>query len=134
MTARMTVAQFRAAQKGPTREKKTKKASKYGSEKQVVDGLTFDSKREAARYAELCTLQRAGMIRDLQLQVKIVLQGKGGPLLGENGRQRFYKADFQYIDTDTGETIIEDAKGFKTKEYSLKKSILKAQGIEVIEV
>ena len=50
--------------------------NKYGARKTVIDGITFDSKREAIRYQELKLLERAGEIKDLELQPKYILQPK----------------------------------------------------------
>ena len=47
--------------------------SKYGSRKTIVDGISFDSKKEASRYRELLLLERAGKIGNLRRQVKYVL-------------------------------------------------------------
>ncbi len=46
------------------------KIPKYRNEKAVIDGYTFDSKKEANRYFELKMLQRAGEITALELQPK----------------------------------------------------------------
>lgn len=139
MTERMTIAQFRAAQaktktrKGPSREP-GKRGNKYGAEKVVIDGIAFDSKREGNRYGELKNLERAGVIKDLELQPRIPLKGVSGPLRSDSGRELYYKGDFGYTETDTGKRVIEDAKGFKNKFYLLKKAILRSDGIEIVEV
>jgi hypothetical protein len=137
MNERMTVAEFKrrgAGSKGTTREARAPKANKYGARRVTVGGIAFDSKAEADRYQDLMILQRSDHIADLQLQVSIPLLGRDGPLKGISGRALTYRADFTYRDTSTGQTIIEDVKGFLTKEYRLKRSILAAQGIEVTEV
>lgn len=132
---RMSAAQFlRQSSKGTTREGKAPKANKYSAERITVQGITFDSKKEAKRFGELRLLQRAGAITDLQYQVPIPLMGRDGPLKGISGRALTYRADFTYLDIATGQTVIEDAKGFQVKEYKLKRSILAAQGIEIVEV
>ena len=115
------------------RKGKSKRGPKYGNVKTTVHGLTFDSKREADRYAELATLQRAGIISDLRLQVPITLLGADGePLRGESGRALKYLADFIYRD-ESGAEVVEDTKGYKTRDYLLKKAILRAQGVTVLE-
>lgn len=131
---RMTAADWTKAhaRKGPSREP-GKGRSKYGAVKTEIDGITFDSKREAQRYAELKQLERAGLISGLKLQHRIALAGRDGPLRGKSGRQLFYVADFAYRDED-GRAVVEDAKGFATRAYALKKAILAAQGINVVEV
>ena len=110
------------------------KTLKYRNTRVKVDGITFDSKREAARYGQLLILQGAGQISDLERQVKIPLHGRDGPILTPTGRQMHYVADFRYVDNrQGGAVVIEDAKGFRPKEYLIKKAILKAQGIEIHE-
>ncbi len=108
--------------------------NKYGARRTNVGGVNLDSKREAKRWAELQLLQRAGEIADLDRQVPVELHGRDGPLLTPTGRVKRYVADFRYTDLRTGLTIWEDAKGFPTPEYKLKKAVLAAQGIEVQEV
>ncbi len=48
-------------------------SNKYKNKKVEVDGIVFDSKKEAKRYQELLLLEKAGEITDLQRQVKFVL-------------------------------------------------------------
>lgn len=96
--------------------------SKYHSRKTTVDGITFDSKAEAARYSELKLLQRAGLIRDLTLQPEFELI----PQYKKNGRtvrRTTYRADFSYTETKTGRYVIEDVKGVRTELYRLKKKL-----------
>lgn len=105
-----------------------------GYQPTVVDGIRFHSKKEARRYQELKLLERAGQISNLERQVKIELHGKSGPILTEKGNVMSYIADFRYVDWDLGGAwVIEDAKGFRTDLYKLKKAILKAQGITITE-
>lgn len=125
--SKMTAAQF-LAQHG---SKKRSGKNKYGAQKTVLDGITFHSKRESARYAVLIQKQSAGLISDLKLQVKFPLVGANGPMLGESGRALYYKADFVYF--EDGKRVVEDSKGKKTPDYLLKKSNLAAQGIEIRE-
>ena len=83
---------------------------KYHNTKTVADGIKFDSKLEAERYAQLKILERAGVIRDLELQPKYELI----PSFRKNGktwRKTVYKADFRYILADGDRIIIEDVKG-----------------------
>lgn len=97
--------------------------SKYGAEKVVVDGLTFDSKKEANRYRELKILEKIGEITNLQMQVKYVLipaqrepdtVGKrGGIIKGKLiEREVSYIADFVYTDVN-GNRVVEDVKGYR---------------------
>ena len=97
--------------------------SKYRNRKTIVDGIEFDSMKEANRWAELKLLERAGKITFLERQVSFVLipkQVRDGKVLE---RQVVYKADFAYKD-ENGEDVVEDVKGIKTKEYILKRKLL----------
>ena len=83
---------------------------KYHNTKTVADGIKFDSKLEAERYKQLKILERAGVIRDLELQPSFELI----PSFRKNGktwRKTVYKADFRYILADGDRIIIEDVKG-----------------------
>lgn len=118
--------------------------SKYHSRKVVVNGITFDSRKEARRYGELLLLERAGAITDLKRQVEFVLLpaqrepdtiGKrGGVIKGKTIELAVkYVADFVY--TENGKTVVEDTKGFCTKDYILKrKMMLYFHGIRIKEV
>jgi hypothetical protein len=94
--------------------------NKYHSKKTVLGGITFDSGMEASRWQELCLLQRVGQIQELQRQVKFELIPK------QNGERAVnYKADFTY--TEGGEKIVEDVKGYRTKDYILKRKLFKSR-------
>ena len=104
------------------------KKSKYGAVKTEVDGIMFDSKREASRYQELRLLEQAGEIANLRLQVPYILFPKN-----EHGRALKYIADFVYND-DTGALVVEDAKGHSTDVYKLKRRLMaELKGIEIKE-
>lgn len=110
--------------------------SKYGAQKTEYDGIVFDSKREAMRWRELALLQRAGEITDLRRQVKFILVPAQ---VDENGkiaeRAVSYVADFVYRDTHSGETVVEDAKGMHTREYIIKRKLMRyVHGIRIREV
>ena len=109
--------------------------NKYRAEKATVDGKTFDSRREAKRYSELIVLQKAGAIRDLECQKRyrlIPTQRKDGKVVE---RPVDYVADFVYIDTATGALVVEDTKGFKTKDYIIKRKLmLQVYGVQIREV
>ncbi len=94
---------------------------KYHAKKTVVDGITFDSKKEATRYIVLRDAQERGEIKGLELQVKFDLLPTI-KLPNETLRKKAYKADFVYW--ENGRQIVEDVKGFKTPTYSLKKHLL----------
>lgn len=99
-----------------------KSYNKYQNKRVAVDGIIFDSKKEATRYKELKLLERAGKIKDLRRQVKYELQPKY-KLNGKTNRSISYVADFVYYDIDKETEIIEDTKGFKTDVYKLKKKL-----------
>lgn len=106
---------------------------KYRNKKVTVDGIVFDSKKEAGRYKELLSLEKAGAIQNLQRQVKFTLipsQRIDGKVVE---RECSYKADFVYW--KDGEQVVEDTKGFKTSDYILKrKMMLYLNGIRIVEV
>lgn len=113
--------------------------NKFSAKKTVVDGRTFDSQKEAARYTELKLLEKAGKITDLQLQVSFMLMTNGKALRVRsdrypNGRKVKYVADFVYFDEILKESVIEDVKGFKTRDYKLKRAIMENMGYEISEV
>lgn len=113
----MTVEQYRKLTKSSK--------NKYGAKKVVVDGITFDSKKEARRYQELLLLQDSGAISHLQRQVKYVLipsqKDEQGKVIE---RECSYKADFVYFDIEANKTIVEDTKGFRTPEYKIKRKLM----------
>lgn len=96
---------------------------KYHNKIVEVDNIKFDSKKEAKRYNELKWLERAGIIKELELQKKFELQPKYVNNNGEHIRAITYIADFFYYDCKEGIYIVEDTKGFKTDVYLLKKKI-----------
>lgn len=103
--------------------------SKYNNQKTVVNGIRFDSKREANRYCELLLLARTGEITNLQRQVRYALIPKQ-----DGERACDYVADFVYTDK-AGRTIVEDVKGARTDVYKLKRKLMKwVHGITVEEV
>lgn len=127
--------------------------SKYGARKTVVDGITFDSKREAERYSELKLLERAGKIEGLRRQVSFELlpaqyeytgevfkrgEKAGQPKTRLIERAVTYIADFVYFETELLEingvtvkapldkrSIVEDVKGVRTPEYVIKRKLFR---------
>ena len=99
--------------------------SKYGAKKTVVGGLTFDSRAEARRWADLLLLQKAGAISGLQRQVayelapKVRLEGstRAKPALR-------YVADFHYWDVQAGKLVVEDTKGVLTDVFRVKQHLM----------
>lgn len=118
--------------------------AKYGNRKAYAAGQAFDSKKEACRYAELLMLAKAGVITDLQRQVKYVLipTQREPDTIGARGgihkgklleKECSYIADFVY--KQDGETIVEDTKGFRTTEYKIKRKLmLYVHGIRIREI
>ena len=92
--------------------------SKYKNKRTIVDGITFDSKREAARYCQLRLMQKSGLISELQLQQRF-------PIIVNMVKICVYVSDFTYL-TKAGQSVTEDVKGVKTAAYRLKKKLMKA--------
>lgn len=97
--------------------KKEPSKSKLNNKKVVIDGITFDSGWEGERYCILKVLQRQGEISNLKLQVPFDLSVNGHHVTQ-------YRADFVY--EKDGEEIVEDAKGYVTPEYRIKRELMKA--------
>jgi hypothetical protein len=96
--------------------------SKYHNKVVHINGMKFDSRKEARRYAELLWLEKAGEIRDLQRQVKFELIPKQG-----SERACYYKADFVYYELDKEgrwQFIVEDSKGARTDVYKIKRKLM----------
>lgn len=125
------------------------KSKYYNIKTRASDGKVFDSLKEARRYEQLLLLLKANVITDLKTQVKFELipaqyetyerYSKRGERLkdGERCVEKAcdYYADFVYTDTETGETIVEDTKGVKTKDYIIKRKLMYAvHGIKIKEV
>ena len=118
--------------------------SKYNAKKAVVDGIEFDSKKEARRYVILKSREQAGEINGLRRQVEFVLipahfepdkvGPRGGIIKGKViERKCSYIADFVY--TENGEVVVEDTKGIRTKDYVIKRKMLyHFYGLKIREV
>ena len=108
--------------------------NKYKNKKMVVDGIIFDSVKEKNRYLTLKLYEKAGAIKDLELQVKFELQ----PAFSVNGkriRKIEYIADFVYYDNNAKKQVVEDVKGYRTKEFLLKRKLFAYKyGFEISEV
>ena len=99
---------------------------KYRNKPQIVDGIRFDSKKEAARYGELKLLVAAGKISQLKVQPRYKLQRGCLAIKYPNGRIAAYTADFEYFDIETGEKVTEDCKGFFTQEAKLRIAVFES--------
>ena len=127
--------------------------TKYKNKKVTLDGIEFDSKREAYRYNELKILERSGAIKELELQKEFLLipaqyetferYGKNGKRLKDGQRciekSCSYIADFVY--KENGNIVVEDAKGYRdpnsagyAKFVIKRKLMLYIHGIRVKEV
>lgn len=121
--------------------------NKYGNKITYLDGYKFDSRKEAKHYLSLKVDLHDGKISNLRLQVPYELV----PAIYEEEikhlktkdkivkkcvqRAIIYVADFVYEDNVTGKTVVVDVKGKKTKEYLLKKKLMRAlKGISIVEV
>ena len=118
------------------------RSSKYKSKKITVDGITFDSQKEANRYAELIQMQRAGIIQDLQIQHSFELiptqRDDDGKIIE---RKCVYVADFFYYDNEKGKVIVEDVKGYTDTssaayaKYVIKRKLmLQRYGVRITEI
>lgn len=119
--------------------------NKYGNRRIEMDGEVFDSAKEYRRFCQLELLERAHKISDLRRQVKYVLiptqrepdtiGPRGGVKKGKVIESECaYLADFVYVN-DKGETIVEDTKGFRTKDYIIKRKLmLERHGIRIQEI
>ena len=94
------------------------KRNKYGARKTVVNGLNFQSRKEADRWLQLLWLETTGQIQNLKRQVRYPLR-IDGKLTGH------YIADFVY-DEGANKEIVEDAKGMKTQLFNFKIKVFKA--------
>lgn len=112
--------------------------NKYKNEITYYKDIRFSSKKEMRRYITLKQLEKAGIIKELELQPKFLLldtihyKGKTYP-------KTYYKADFKYFDNEKGKYIVEDVKSpitAKDKAYRLKIKMLLAKypDIDFIEV
>ena len=129
-------------------------SNKYHNRKIEINGIRFDSRKEAKRYVQLMHAMRVGAIRDLRLQVDFTIQEAYTDCQGKRIRAIRYRADFAYNltgllpfgisaeDRDVWsryimagtETVIEDVKGVKTQAYKLKEKLMAQKGISIREL
>lgn len=109
--------------------------AKYGNTKVEVNGVKYDSKKEAKRAEELERQERLGIISNLEKQKKYVLQ-PSFKFAGHTIREIAYVADFVY--TENGTKVVEDVKSPITRAnpvYKIKKKMMMyVHGIEIKEV
>lgn len=135
----------KAASAIPKNEQKEEPKRKLHEQKvqgNLIDGtpVTFDSKREQARYGELALMQKAGEISGLQYQVRYDLIPTQERDDGTKERGIYYVADFVYRDKD-GKLVVEDSKGYRNPKSATygkfvikRKLMLWIHGITVKEV
>lgn len=109
-------------------------SNKFSAISTTVDGIRFSSLKEARRWGELRLLEKAGEIRNLRRQVKIPLVGQNGPLKTRTGKPMKITVDFAYEDRRLNwAEVLEDSKGMPTRDYEVRKAVVQAMGLEVIE-
>ena len=94
--------------------------NKYNSKSIVIDGEKFDSMMEADRYLELSLMQRAGIISNLECHPTFTLQ-EPFSCDGKRYQSIKYTPDFRY--EEGGRIVVEEVKGYKTKDYSIRKRL-----------
>ena len=117
--------------------------SKYHSRKITRNGITYDSVKEYKRHCELLLLEKAGAITELRRQAQIILipPQREPDTIGVRGGRKpgkvieravTYVADFTY--KENGKLVVEDTKGYRTKDYILKRKMaLYLMGIRIRE-
>ena len=108
--------------------------NKYHNRKIVREGETYDSVKEYRRAKELELLEKGGVIKDLKRQVRFEIipsqRGEDGKVAE---RAVAYVADFVYF--EDGKLVVEDTKGFRTKDYIIKRKLMRyLLGINIREV
>ena len=93
--------------------------TKYKAIRTELNGITFASKREAARYVELLLMERQGVIDRLELQPSYECTVQGRNVCR-------YVADFRYFCRARNRWVTEDIKGFETPVFKLKKKLVEA--------
>lgn len=101
----------------------TMKRNKYGAKKTIVDGITFDSKAEAARYCQLMKMQKDGEIRALIIKPKYLLAA---------GIK--FTPDFAYLLTRDNKRVVEDVKGMVTRDFKLRAKLFKDMHKEEVQI
>ena len=121
------------------REISGKPKNKFNAVKKTVDGIKFDSTREAKRYEELKQLVRAGKIKSLRVQVSYPLVKSVKYKNAKRAKpEMIYTADFEYWDIENNELVVEDVKSVATAkltDYIMRRHMMLAfHGIEVLEI
>lgn len=106
------------------------RTGKYHARKTTVDGITFDSRKEADRYLVLKSMEKDGLIEDLRRQVRYELV-PAFDVDGRHYRPIYYVADFAYV--EDGKEVVEDVKGMRTDVYKLKSKLFARRYGKVIK-
>lgn len=96
---------------------KEREMNKYKNKKMVLNGRVYDSKKEMMRAIQLKQMEKAGLISDLQEQVRFVLQEPFVNNYGKKIREIAYVADFVY--NENGKQIVEDVKSQATRDIAV---------------
>lgn len=118
---RMTAAEYREKVSGVKKNFTTAKESKYHAKKVEIEGVLFDSKKEAQGWVRLQNLQRMGVISELQRQVRFELVPKQ-----KDERAVYYVADYVFKEGD--KLVVADCKSSMTKKlpsYIIKRKLFK---------
>ena len=108
--------------------------AKYHNKKVEYDGYTFDSIKEKNYYIKLKLLEKAGKIKELELQKEFELQ-PSYKLNNKTSRKITYRADFTYKTAEDDKLHVIDVKGFRTDVYRLKKKLFEYKyRIEIEEI
>lgn len=128
---------LRAAEAAPTSEPGPVRQKKYKNIKATVDGIEFDSRKEARRWAELVRMQDAGLISELRRQVAFEL-APAVYLKGEPKKKPALRFIADFVYERGGALVVEDTKSVATNRlpvYRLKKHLMKALlGLDVHEI
>lgn len=121
MTDKMTPEQYRAYYGAQKSAKETANRLKFGNIRQEVDGIRFDSKKEAEQYGKLKMLLKAGKIKAFQMQKTFKLYVNDHHICD-------YRCDFVVLNLDDSE-VVQDVKSSATanvRAFQIKKKLMKA--------
>lgn len=122
----MTAQQYRELM-GISKPLVVQKESKYHAKKTVVDGITFDSKKESRDWKNLCTMEASGIISNLRRQVPFELQPKYTTKDGRKIRPITYVADFVYERDGCVYVVDSKSPATRTPVYKIKKKLFEAK-------
>lgn len=125
MTSHPNITGYRYAKREKTKQlfaemEAAKKGNKYGAKKTEVDGIVFDSKREAVLYHEFKLLLRAGKLSNLKRQPSYDLIVNGHKI-------KTYRADFEYLENGTLHVIdVKSEATAKTRDFIMTRKLMRA--------